>query len=81
MVDHAMVINTPSGLPGIRNMGFAKQPRVPSNLVLPYLITGIDLVSFKERLWLSFFPYYDKHDKKLVNHLHYIFLAMKLNDS
>ena len=37
MVDHSMEINIPSGLPGIRNMGFAKLPRVPSNPVLPYV--------------------------------------------
>ena len=35
-VGDAMVINIPSGFLGIRNMGFAKQPRRPSNPVLPY---------------------------------------------
>ena len=35
-VDAAMVINIFSGLPGMRNMGLAKQPHRPSNPVLPY---------------------------------------------
>ena len=36
-VDDAMVISIPPGLPGIRNMGLAKQTRLPSNPVLPYI--------------------------------------------
>ena len=39
-VDDAMVINIPSGLSGIRNMGLAKQPHVPSSPVLPYTISN-----------------------------------------
>ena len=35
-VDDAMVINIPSRLPGIRNMGLANQTRRPSNTVLLY---------------------------------------------
>ena len=35
-VDATMVINIFSGLPGMRNMGLAKQPHQPNNPVLPY---------------------------------------------
>ena len=34
--DDAMLSDFPSRLPEIRNMGAAKQPRRPSNPVLPY---------------------------------------------
>ena len=37
-VDAAMLISIFSGLPGMRNMGLAKQPHRPSNPVLPYLL-------------------------------------------
>ena len=37
-VDAATVINIFSGLPGMRNMGFATQPHRSGNPVLPYAI-------------------------------------------
>ena len=40
-VDAAMVINIFSGLPGMRNMGLAKQPHRPSNPVLAIRTGGI----------------------------------------
>ena len=46
-MDDAMVINIPSEMPGIRNMGLAKQLRLPSNPVLPYSKNNSDILKPK----------------------------------